>query len=91
MSYRFTTRIQPERFININVTPIADYIPSAIPDVIKEQFAFANYSNDKKLLTRQGTADLLGISVGTVHNWTKAGDLTAHTKGRKVYYTVYNS
>jgi DNA-binding transcriptional MerR regulator len=38
------------------------------------------------LLTRQDAADMLQITLQTLHNWTKEGVLTPRYLGRRVYY-----
>lgn len=39
-----------------------------------------------KWLSRKDVAEMLGISIGTVHNWTTAGRLKSYGGGRRVYY-----
>ena len=39
-----------------------------------------------KLLTRKDTANLLRISLPTLHEWTKEGIITAHRIGNRVLY-----
>ena len=39
-----------------------------------------------RLLTRDETAKLLGVSLVTLHNWTKANILTAYRVGNKVRF-----
>lgn len=38
------------------------------------------------LMNRAETAQLLGVSLPTIYNWTKKGILTAHHLGNRVYY-----
>lgn len=40
----------------------------------------------EKLITRDDTAKLLGVSIVTVHNWVKSGILTAYRVGNKVRF-----
>ena len=40
----------------------------------------------EKLITRDETAKLLGVSIVTVHNWIKSGILTAYRVGNKVRF-----
>lgn len=47
-----------------------------------------------KLITRDDTAKLLGVSIVTIHNWVKSGILTAYRVGNKVRFKeseVFNS
>lgn len=39
-----------------------------------------------RLLSRKEVAEMLGISISTVHNWTTVGRLKAYGGGRRVYY-----
>lgn len=39
-----------------------------------------------RLITRDETAKLLGVSLVTLHNWTKANILTAYRVGNKVRF-----
>lgn len=48
----------------------------------------------EKLITRDDTAKMLGVSIVTVHNWVKSGILTAYRVGNKVRFKeseVFNS
>ncbi|RKS56178.1 hypothetical protein BC962_1158 [Gillisia mitskevichiae] len=36
--------------------------------------------------SRTQTAKMLGVDVRTLHNWNKAGILTSHSLGNRVYY-----
>ncbi len=40
----------------------------------------------KEILTRKETAELLGINLSTLWAWTKAGKLSSFGIGNKVYY-----
>ena len=42
-----------------------------------------------KELSKEETAKLLGVSEGTIDNWSKAGILTKHFRGRLTYF-VYS-
>lgn len=45
-----------------------------------------NKLDSEELLTRQEAADMLKITYPTLNNWTKAGILKPHYKGRRLYY-----
>lgn len=40
----------------------------------------------EKLLTRKEVADLLGVTLPTLHDWTKKGLLTAYRIGNRIRY-----
>jgi predicted site-specific integrase-resolvase len=40
----------------------------------------------KEILTRNETAELLGINLSTLWSYTKAGKLTSYGLGNKVFY-----
>lgn len=41
---------------------------------------------DKDILTREETANLLSISLPTLWNWTKKGILNSYGIGGRIYY-----
>lgn len=43
-------------------------------------------SPSEEILTRQEVADLLKISLSTIHNWCKKGKLKPHGIGNRVYF-----
>ena len=43
---------------------------------------------EKPFLTRKETAELLGVSLATLHLWEKAGILKPKRIGRRVLYTM---
>lgn len=59
-------------------------------DSLEKQLTELKSSNQPhqtdKLITREETAKFLGVSLVTIHNWTKAGILTAYRIGNKVRF-----
>lgn len=43
-------------------------------------------TSTEKLITRDETAELLGVSLVTIHNWVKANILKAYRVGNKVRF-----
>ena len=41
---------------------------------------------EKKLLTKQETAELLSVNLSTIHNWVKNGKLNPKGIGGRVYF-----
>ena len=58
---------------------------SKISEII-ESHKQLDQQEPEALLTRQAAADMLQISLPTLHNWTKEGILTPRYLGRRVYY-----
>ena len=67
-------------------------LKTLISDCIKETLTQFNESkpavnaNPREILTRQETAEMLGISLPTLHSYTKDGLITAFRLGFKVRY-----
>jgi len=45
-----------------------------------------NSEEDQEELTRQEAAKLLGVTVGTIDNWSKRGILTKYARGSRRYF-----
>lgn len=70
------------------ITP--DELKSIIEEGVKsclENLSQAKQNTEQSnILTRKKTAELLGVDISTLHNWTKKGILIAHGIGGRVYY-----
>ncbi|UTX46672.1 helix-turn-helix domain-containing protein [Chryseobacterium sp. MA9] len=54
----------------------------------EEQFSKSKNGEEiKEIMTREETARYFGVSVGTLHNWSKNGTLESINFGGRVYYT----
>ncbi|MEO9954742.1 helix-turn-helix domain-containing protein [Nonlabens sp.] len=85
-----------------NITQLHDITPSEFQESLIRHFEFRlkeilerldNNSKDK-LLTREQTAEMLSISLGTLWSWTRKGILISYRIGNKVMYKqheVYES
>lgn len=62
---------------------IAETVNACFKEQQKAQDEFSNYS---EFLTRKNAANLLGVSLGTLDNWTKQGRITKHRNGQIVRY-----
>jgi len=59
---------------------------SVTRSVRNELKAFSMHPKQNNILTRQETAELLSISLPTLHDYTKRGLIKAHRLGSKVRY-----
>lgn len=69
--------------------PLAD-LTGAISEIIKKELAIQNEakpnSNEPELITRQEAANILGISLPTLNEWSKTGELPSYRIGSRVRY-----
>lgn len=72
--------------IDLLVNSIADKVIAAI----RESTPSPQPQNEKSkntLYTKQQVADMFDVTLATVGNWMKAGKITAHRTGNRVYFT----
>ena len=74
------------QFSQITIEELGDFIEERIANAIKKSTIISK-SEEKPLYTRKETAELLDISLTTLHNWNKAGILNAKKMGSRVYYS----
>ncbi|MDV4068936.1 helix-turn-helix domain-containing protein [Elizabethkingia anophelis] len=74
------------QFSQITIEELGDFIEEKIASAIKKSTIISK-SEEKPLYTRQETAELLDVSLTTLHNWNKAGILNAKKMGSRVYYS----
>ncbi len=85
-----------------NITQVHDVTPSELQEGLirhiefrlKEILESLDTTSKEKLLTREQTADLLSISLGTLWSWTRKSILISYRIGNKVMYKqheVYES
>jgi len=66
-----------------------EHLIEKIADLLdKKLVPTSNLESKVKLLSRSQTADILKITLPTLHEWTKAGWLRSYKKGRRVYYKL---
>ncbi|WP_300433728.1 helix-turn-helix domain-containing protein [Christiangramia sp.] len=51
-----------------------------------QQYIKTIKSSTNELMTREETAEFFSISLPTLHEWTKNGQLNSYRKGNRVYY-----
>ena len=76
--------------IILHQTPLAD-LRAMISDVVAEQLQKQQVPTEKeplKILTRHETARMLGISLPTLHVWTKDGSIQGVRIGSRVRYRL---
>ena len=78
----FTTTYEPTEF----KTLLADCISESVRSEIYK--AISNQKAEKTIYTRQETAELLGISLPTLNEYTKQGFIIAYRLGYKVRYKL---
>lgn len=78
-----------EANIILHTTPKSE-LKDLIAEAIKEQLSsfFEKKEPSTKLLSRKQTAEMLGISLPTLHSWTKDGIVAAVRLGSSVKYKV---
>ncbi|MCT4172065.1 helix-turn-helix domain-containing protein [Elizabethkingia anophelis] len=74
------------QFSQITVEELGQFIEEKIASAIKKSTIISK-SEERLLYTRKETAELLDISLTTLHNWNKAGILNAKKMGSRVYYS----
>lgn len=79
MIENITFLISPEEFRGI----IADEVDRVVRPIIEQ---ISQPAERDKLLTRQETALFLGVSLPTLHEWTKTGKITACRISTRVRY-----
>jgi excisionase family DNA binding protein len=79
MKENITFQISPEEFRGI----IADEVARVVRPIIEQ---VSQPVERDKLLTRQDTARYLGVSLPTLHEWTKTGKIVACRISTRVRY-----
>ncbi|MDQ8749266.1 helix-turn-helix domain-containing protein [Elizabethkingia miricola] len=74
------------QFSQITIEELGQFIEEKIATAIKKS-TITSKSEEKPFYTRKETAELLDISLTTLHNWNKAGILNAKKMGSRVYYS----
>jgi hypothetical protein len=85
-----------------NITQLHDITPSEFQESLIRHFEFRlkeileglDTTSKDKLLTREQTAEMLSISLGTLWSWSKKGILISYRIGNKIMYKqqeVYES
>lgn len=70
---------------NISAEDFKKEILTEFTGALKD-FAFSMHSDNDKLLSRQDTAELLGISLVSLWDWTRKDIVPAYRIGNKVRY-----
>jgi len=82
-----------------NVTQLHNTTPEQLQDAIiqgvKQQLEeFKKGFQPKEptdYLTRAEVAKMLKVDISTIHNWGKAGKLTRHAIGNRIYFWLFRS
>ncbi|HAT3992563.1 TPA: helix-turn-helix domain-containing protein [Elizabethkingia anophelis] len=74
------------QFSQITIEELGDFIEERIANAIKKSTIISK-SEEKPLYTREETAELLDVSLTTLHHWNKNNILLAKKIRRRVYYS----
>jgi len=72
--------------ISITQPEFENIIQNSVLEAIKNNVPDPQPSNKEELLTRHETADFLGVSLPTLHDWTKTRKLKGYRIGNRVRY-----
>ncbi len=72
----------------VGITPqeLQDAISQDIKNQLEELKKSFEPKSPTEFLSRSEVAKLLKVDLSTIHNWRKAGKLTAYGKGGKVFF-----
>lgn len=73
--------------INIPLDEFGDYCKVLFAEVLEKHTQLQQKCNVPELLTKQETAELLNVSLSSVHNYTKQGRLIAQRVGNRILYS----
>jgi excisionase family DNA binding protein len=70
----------------ISLTDLKTVISEAVRIELKNELQTLSPKQPEELLTRKETAEILGISLPTLHEWTISGKIPAYRIGSRVRY-----
>lgn len=70
---------------NISLAEIETVIKNAVAEILAQQ-GNKPHNENSDLITREQTAELLRVSLPTLHNWTKSGLLQSYKINTSVRY-----
>jgi hypothetical protein len=73
--------------LQIDVKGLKDFITALAKDAVKEILSTPDEQR-KRFITRSETAELLNVSLVTLHGWDKAGTLSPCRMGGRIYYDI---
>ena len=74
------------QFSQITVEDLGKFIEEKVTEAV-QKIVYSKNKDEKEILSRQETADLLGTSLTTLFHWANLGVLNPTKIGRRVYYT----
>ncbi len=75
-----------DEFVNKILEQIKTTIRETIIEVLNQGQITNEPENDDELISIIDAANLLKVSVPTIHNWKRVGIIPSYKKGRKVYF-----
>jgi len=70
----------------LDITALADKIDNLTNVLSGQSRPESQTSNDEKLITRAEAAQLLGVTLPTIHSWTQKGVISAYRIGNRIRY-----
>ena len=77
------------QFIQTSPNALANLISDQVREELEAHAAKlqkASSNDDKEVMTRKETAQFFGVSLVTIHDWTKSGILHPYKVGNRVFY-----
>ncbi len=77
-----------QMFFSISEPELKNLLRETVLEVITENLPNQQPKQGIELLTRQDVSELLGVSLVTLNQWTKDGQIKAHRIGSRVRYRI---
>ena len=82
----FDLKVNNILFTGINPNELLEQIGQLIEKKLEKALSHSPKPNKAKFLTRKEVAQLLNVTVTTLHEWTKLGWIQSYKVGRRVLY-----
>lgn len=69
----------------LDISALAEKLEN-LTKVLSEKHQPEKTSNDEKLITRSEAAQMLGVTLPTIYDWTKKGIISAYRIGNRIRY-----
>lgn len=70
----------------LDITALADKIDNLTNVLSGQSRPEPQTPNDEKLITRAEAAQMLGVTLPTIHSWTQKGVISAYRIGNRIRY-----
>ncbi|MDG1056749.1 MAG: helix-turn-helix domain-containing protein [Flavobacteriaceae bacterium] len=75
-------QVTPEDLVEL----FAEALKIQFQELSNNQKIESTPTNQREFITRKETAELFGVSLPTIHSWTKLEILKAYKQGNRTYY-----